>query len=177
MSDIKDAINNLVRTNDEVYSIIAKVDNVDEDKRVCDVSPVNGDAKIYDVRLQALISSKDALIVIPKVGSNVIVSFLNKEEAFVAMCSEVDSIKGKIEGIEMDIDKDGIEVKSNTANYTDSFNDVVDVLGDVISILNTFKLATPSGPTITVMPEIIAKLQKQKAKLKKAQKELNTILK
>jgi len=174
---LKEAIKKLAKDNEEMYSVIATVEYVDQSKRICEVSPVNGDAKIFNVRLQALPSSDKAITFIPKKGSDVIVTFINKEEAFVSMTSEVESVIGEIGGQKLNYDKDGLQMKSTSADLKDSLNSVINVVSKTLSILNTFKLATPSGPTITVMPEIMAKLQKQKADLQKAKKELNTILK
>ncbi len=177
MNDIKHAIRKLAQTNDEIYSIIGTVIDIDESKRTCDVKPVNGDAIIYDVRLQALISSANSVTLFPKKDSFVIVSFLGKEDAFVSMYGEVDHIKSKIGDQTMDYDEKGLKLKSKTADFTDTFNDIISVIDKLISILIQFKLATPSGPTITVMPELIAKLNTQKTNLKKAKKDLNTIIK
>jgi hypothetical protein len=89
MSAMKDALRSLVTGNEEIYSIIGKVTSVDGS--FCDVSPIDGSADLLGVRLQ--VTTVNGFLLIPKVNTNVIVSFLSKDEAFVSMVSEVDEIR------------------------------------------------------------------------------------
>lgn len=92
MNDIKDVIQRLAKTNDEIYSLVATIDSVDEVKRTCVVSPINESAQIFDVRLQASLSSTKGIVTIPKKKSYVIVTFLTPNVAFISLCTEVDKI-------------------------------------------------------------------------------------
>lgn len=76
----------------EVYSIVCSVVSVDETARTIDAKPINGDAEIFDVRLQSSINSAVGLVTIPKVDSFVIVTFINKLTGYVALCTEIDKI-------------------------------------------------------------------------------------
>jgi hypothetical protein len=76
----------------EIYSIVGVVDSVDEEARTVDVSPISGDAAINDVRLQADIDSTTGVVIIPKLESNVVVTFLNQKTGFVSLCTDVDKL-------------------------------------------------------------------------------------
>ena len=74
----------------------AKVLTVDEGERTCEVTPLNGDADIPEVRLTASIDAEviGGVIFIPKVGSSVIVSFLeaSETEAYISRFGEVEKV-------------------------------------------------------------------------------------
>jgi hypothetical protein len=76
----------------EVYSIVCSVASVDETARTIDAKPINGDAEIFDVRLQSSINSSVGFVAIPKINSFVVVTFLNKLTGYVALCTEIDKI-------------------------------------------------------------------------------------
>ncbi|HAS45879.1 MAG TPA: hypothetical protein DCS93_35685 [Microscillaceae bacterium] len=74
----------------------AKIIAVDEVHRTCEVEPLNGDADIPDTRLTASIDTEivGGTVFIPKIGSSVIVSFLDTSdsEAYVSKFGEVAKI-------------------------------------------------------------------------------------
>jgi len=76
----------------EYYAKSCKVLEVDEATRTCDVEPYDGTAAVYNVRLQATESGEKGLVLIPVVGSGVLVVFISKSRAFVALSEEVDKI-------------------------------------------------------------------------------------
>jgi len=133
---IGDAIQRLSKTNDEMYSLVGKVLSVDEDKRTCDVEPINGDAVINNVRLQADLEGKSGLVLFPKEGSHVVVTFLNKQTGYVALCSEVDKI-----------------------SFSKNNNDLLEMMKELIGIMKEFQLSTNVGATIKVMPHIVTRLE------------------
>ena len=91
MSANQDILNSIREANKFIipYSIVCKVLSVTDDK--CDCEPVNGDADLIDVRLQA--STTTGILITPTVGSNVIVSLLANGAAYVSMYSDIDSIQ------------------------------------------------------------------------------------
>lgn len=91
MSDkntLRDALRDLTKPAESYYSVVCTVSDVTDE--TCNCSPVNGDADILDVRLQADV--KTGILIKPKDGSIVVVTMLNKHTGFVSMFSEVDSI-------------------------------------------------------------------------------------
>lgn len=61
----------------------------------CVVDPIDGDTRIEDVRLIAD-ETDEFFVLIPKVESIVVVSFLTQNSAYVSMVSEVIEVKYKI---------------------------------------------------------------------------------
>ena len=76
----------------EIYSVLCSVDSVDTTERTIDATPLNGDAQIFNIRLQSEINSNMGLCIFPVIGSVVIVTFMNKLTGFVSTFSEIDKI-------------------------------------------------------------------------------------
>ncbi len=92
MSNIKESIRKIVKSEEEVYSQVCTVVSIDRDNRTAHIKPINGDADIHAARLQALPGSDIGLVVYPKVGSFVIATFINKVTVYVAMMDEIDEV-------------------------------------------------------------------------------------
>lgn len=86
------AIREIAKSNDEVYSTVAQVTAVNETQRTCTVAPVDGTATVYNVRLQAAINGKEGFVAIPKTNSFVIITFLDRNTAYVGVMSELDKV-------------------------------------------------------------------------------------
>lgn len=96
MTQIAKIIRQIAKNDDEVYSITGVVKNIDPNKGLCDVEPHNGKATILDVRLQANPDEAKGVLIVPKDGSDVIVTFLNQQTGYLALCSEVEKVIIKI---------------------------------------------------------------------------------
>jgi len=96
--DIRKAIQSLSDKNDEVYSIVCNVSDVNILTKLCNCKPIDGGAVLTNVRLMA--NNNTGLFITPKDGSVVIVTMLNKYTGYVSMFSEVDEIQlnGDING-------------------------------------------------------------------------------
>jgi len=67
---------------------------VDSAARTCELAPVEqSDAVLYGVRLQASLNLTEGLVIIPAKGSLVVATFMSPAAAYVALCSEVESIE------------------------------------------------------------------------------------
>lgn len=100
----------------EIYSQICVVKSVDSTKRTCVCSPVNGDSDLHGVLLQAVDSGTAGIVITPKVNSFVVVTFISKELAYIALTAECDKIEvmsGEI--IFNDGSKGGLAVVSSIA--------------------------------------------------------------
>lgn len=89
---IKEIIEKAAKGDDELYSIIATVDDVDEDARTCTCTPIDNAAQLFDVKLQAGNEATTGFVQIPTIDSQVVVTFLSKDTAFVSLCVEVDKV-------------------------------------------------------------------------------------
>jgi hypothetical protein len=90
-SDIIKALKGFGKTDDEAYSVICTVDSVDLLNKTCYCLPLNEMADIMDVAL--IVNKKTGFMIVPTVGSLVMVSFQSKSNAFVSMFSEIDEIQ------------------------------------------------------------------------------------
>lgn len=91
-SGIKEAVRALSKTNNEINCIVCTVDSIDTTKKTCYCLPIDeSKADLMNVRLMA--DNKTGFLIIPKVGSVVIVSYISNEMTYVSMFSEVDEIQ------------------------------------------------------------------------------------
>lgn len=157
MRELKTAIQKLADKGDQTYSLICRVDSVSG--IYADVSPVNGDAQILDVRIFPSDASSGFLLR-PKSGSLVMVSFINKNQAFISMVSEIESFS-----------------ISTGQDLSKTMDDLINVVGGMIDAMNRLVVNTPVGPSAGLGPNSIADFQKSKADLSVFKNKLNTILK
>lgn len=90
--DLKQILKQLLKDNEEIYSLIGTVSKLDESRRVCNVKPTDGSAELFNVRLQTQVAGDEGLVIIPKKDSEVIVTFLSKELAFISSTSKIQKI-------------------------------------------------------------------------------------
>lgn len=91
--NIKDAIQKLAATGDELYCKICVVDAVDEAARTIDCTPINeDDAPVLGVNLQANQDGTVGVAAFPAVGSYVVVAFLGKSAGVVVLTEEITKI-------------------------------------------------------------------------------------
>lgn len=93
---IEEAIKKLSKTRAEIYCKICTVDEIDEDARTVDVSPLDESAPILGVNLQANQCGEIGLVTFPKKDSHVVVGFLNDAAAVVLETLEVYKVCGVI---------------------------------------------------------------------------------
>lgn len=86
---IQTAIREIAKPADEVYSVVGVVTGVNANARTCDVRPSNGMADLYDVRIQAAPMGDEGVTYTPKIGSVVVVTFLNRHTGYVAVATEL----------------------------------------------------------------------------------------
>jgi hypothetical protein len=111
--------------------------------QLCTVDFEDGRPVLGQVRLKAVIDQDDnALLVIPKVGSYVLVSPLmgNSAVQVVCVCSEVERLELKVETTRFTVDKDGLLL----GRQGDSLRSV---LGDLIDAINAITVPTGTGPS------------------------------
>lgn len=125
MAELKDILKQLLKDNEEIYSIVGTVEEVNEDKRVCKIKPIDDSAELFNVRLQTKVSSSIGLVLFPKQGSQVTVTFMSKELAFVSQTDEIEKILLNIEGFSLFIDKENFETEvKNKKNTVDNYDTI-----------------------------------------------------
>jgi len=124
MSEIADIIKKMTKTKEEIYSCVCTVTEIDEEKRLISVKPNNGAAEVFDVRLQVIVSAALGLVVFPKNGSEVIINFLSKELAYVALYSEIEKIQLNIGEMSFFIDASNMNLAVDAIDMTASTTEV-----------------------------------------------------
>lgn len=130
MSSIREYIQKIAEGSktgrSELYSIVAKVKSVNTTDYTCDVEPINDDIELMGVKLHSGIGEAKTMVIIPKVGSMVVCTFINKSQAFVSLCEEAKSV----------------EIKNDS-------NSLKKVLEDLISMIEKLTVTTGVGPSGT----------------------------
>jgi hypothetical protein len=142
--DVKTALRILVRSiiqNEELYSVVCTVDQVDEDKRLVDVTPIDGSAPITGVRLQVDESMDSGVVIIPKANSRVTVAFLNKNAGYVSQYSDIEKILFKVGSSSGEISDDGVILNGGDNGGLINISDLVQKLNTIEQDLNAIKMA------------------------------------
>lgn len=131
--------------------------------QTCSVK-IDENLTVPDVRLSASINdSQNNLLIIPKKGTNVTILSLtgNLDDLCVIKIDEVEKIEYKQDGLELLIDSTDkkVQLKNDQASLHDLF-------GDLASILEQFKVFTPSGPSSGVLPDTMLSITNFKTKFK-----------
>jgi len=88
--DLRELLKEVLRDNEEMYSKVCTVETVNG--LICDCVPVDGSAPILEVRLASNEEAENYFAVIPKVGSQIIVTFLTKDVAFVSLVTDPEKL-------------------------------------------------------------------------------------
>ena len=147
----RDAIKEAAQKDEEFYSLVCTVDAVRED--FCDVTPLDGGAQLLDVRLVAQEGADEPFKLIPKEGSKVLVEFLDVDNAYIAMVSEVETtiLRGDRYG--------GIVIVGELQSQLDIVTARIDTLYD--SINNGVTSAQDGGATLLASMKTILATQVQ----------------
>lgn len=135
--DIRTAIQKLAKT-DLFESILGTVKEVDQDKKTCTVQPLDDQPEILEVRLSAVESPDKGIILIPTVGSFVIVGQTANEQPHVVMFSEIDSVSTIFDDVEHKLNANGMKL-------TVGGNDLKDGLQDLKTAIGQLKVMTSQG--------------------------------
>lgn len=117
----------------------------------CDCSPIDGDAPIKDARITADFDNGNKWVLVPKVGSVVVVSFFNKDVGYVSMVNEVSEVLYKNGDTVFRID-DKFLLASGTEN-------LLTLMQDLIQAMLDEKHMTNVGPTISLTPDSVTRYE------------------
>ncbi len=169
LSEIKKKLREVVGANPNL-PVSATVKSVEGDH--CTITLKSG-LELTDVKLKATIDGDNYLLVIPKVGSKVVVLSLSGEldNLSVIKVDEVERIEVIIEDTNFKIDNQGYEINQGGENLKTVFNDYITQFGKLCDELNKVVVSigvTPNVPVITQIKTEVTQSIKQR---------LNTILK
>lgn len=123
--DITNAIKTIARQGMEIYLRICTVDAVDETARTVDCTPIDGDAPILGVNLQADQSQDVGVSMVPAVGSDVVVGFISPAVAVVLLTTDITKAICTVGKVSVEIIPDSIHVDANGSTLDMSANGVV----------------------------------------------------
>ena len=138
---MKDLIQQLAKTDDEIYAKIGTVKEIDTSQGTAIVEPLDGTASIMQVYLQA---DEGGVYITPKVGSMVAVVFINKEMGVIGSHSEITDYQIKIENTFLQINKDGFLLKKENETLKA-------LMSDLLKAIKAMKFTTNQGPTINLI--------------------------
>lgn len=120
MAGLKDIIRKLSKEGDSASIMVGTVSAVDTEARTVDVEPLNEDAPVLGVNLQANQEAKVGVVLFPRVGSFVAVAMLTGYAAGVVVLTEdIESVEVVISDStsRLTIDEDGarLYVDKNTS--------------------------------------------------------------
>jgi len=141
--NITGIIKKMSKSGDEVYAKVCEVLEVNTQEATIDVKPTDGTAEIFDVRLQAE-SQTGGLVVLPKVGSMVLVVFLNKNSAAVVNTSEIQKLSLVISPCIFEVDNTGFLLQKENETLKQ-------LMADLIDAIKALKFTTNNGPTISLI--------------------------
>ncbi|KMQ70309.1 hypothetical protein [Chryseobacterium koreense] len=150
-AQLKDNLRKIVAANPNL-PITGKVTEVDDD--TCSVL-LPGGLEIPGVLLKATQDGEDNLLIIPKIGSTVLMLSTDGTigNMTVIKCDVAEKIIFNENGLEVEIDSETKKIK--VQNEQTSLKDLFSQLTD---ILKTLKVFTPVGPSGTPLPDTIAKI-------------------
>ena len=116
----------------------ATVTKINEDEKTVDVEDVDGLA-FFDVRLAAAEDAKKSVLIIPKVGSTVLVAMIGNDmnALFVAMTNEVEKITGEIESTKFKADASGYQITRDNESLKTVLNDWIIEVSKIIVVNGT----------------------------------------
>lgn len=146
----------------------ATVQSVDIASRTCICSAITGNASI-EITARLMAEVDDGFLLVPTVGSTVIVSYSKAVAPYISLFSQVDKVVLISGDYGLEINADGVKINDGSdgglvkvKELTDRLNKLEDALGDLISKFNTHThagvttgsgvsgtTATPSTKTVT----------------------------
>lgn len=173
MSGLKNIIKQLATEGGSDSLLVGTVSARHDDRRTVDVEPINEDAPVLEVNLQANQEGTLGVVLFPRVGSYVAVAMLSGYAAgVVVLTDDVESIEVNIndgtkltitedgislnvqDGITLDIDKDAAVFNGgdlggliNIADLTGKINGLVGTVNSFISSFNGHTHTGTHGPT------------------------------
>ena len=134
---IKELIQQLANTGQELYAKVCEVTSVDEEAKTADVTPLDGSSPINDVYL-VVDFEQGGFYLQPKVVSLVCGSFIGKETAIVVGTSELEKVECILGGFTLQIEDGKLQLKIEQADFKTLLNELLNELKNAI-------IQTPAG--------------------------------
>lgn len=118
MADLRNIIRQLAQPDGETVALVCVVDDVDEQARTIDCTPLNEGAPLLGVNLQANQGTDYGVCLIPERGSYVVVGFVSDGAAGVVLLTEkIKSAEIVIGDNSATLTADGLSVTANQTTF------------------------------------------------------------
>lgn len=144
--NINEAVQQLAGTkNSETVKLVTgEVISVDENKRTCNVSVIGvSDFDITNVSLMTGIN--DGYFIIPKVGSQILVCYNNRNIKYICQFSEIEKVLIIINKTTFEIVDGSIKINDGTFNGIVKIDDLTTKINDMINFINAEFLKIQTG--------------------------------
>lgn len=140
MSDLRTIIRRLAQPDRETVALVCTVDAVDKSARTVDCSPINEDAPLLGVNLQANQGADFGLCLFPEIGSYVVVGFIADGAAGAVLLTEkIESAEIVIGGTSAVMDADGVRLNGGTLGGLVMVEDLTKRLNLIENDINSLK--------------------------------------
>lgn len=148
MNKIAEAIKAAATRGEKLYLSICVVNSVDESNRTIECTPiVDGAQRI--VNMQASIEGAEGILIIPEVGSTVIIGYVDKHNAFVLTHSKIEKISIDTKNIILNKGENGGIVISE--KVTNEMNTILKRVNSIVTAIQTLAAtmtATGQAPVL-----------------------------
>lgn len=136
---IREGLKDLMSTGDVIFPVTVK--SVDEDACTIDVVTAEG-MDIYEVKLRAVKTEKYGCITFPKKDTTVQICRIGNDDDFLMLhADEVEKIYWKIEGVTLEVTKDGFVFNGGQNKGMVKMPQLVDRLNNIEDDINKIKQA------------------------------------
>jgi hypothetical protein len=135
LDEVIELFTHRVINKERFYSQYGTAKDVDKDTRTCTFVPAGDDAERFNIRLQATMSGKLGFIIVPKEGSDIAVTFVNKSTGFVSLTTEAEKIL---------IDTETFQMNGGEKGGLINVEDLISKLNAIEKDLNNLKKAFAS---------------------------------
>jgi exosome complex RNA-binding protein Csl4 len=150
-NNLAEALKNITKSSDEVYAKVCEVFEINQDEKTVNVKPIDDTAEIFNVRLQAE-SETGGLVFYPKIGSMVLVVFIDKNNAAVVNTGGIEKLDLVIKTVQFLVDKDGFLLKKENETLKILISDLIAAIKNLSFIVNTTGTAlAQTGQTTTIV--------------------------
>ena len=151
-NDVRESIQKIAGTfNKEVVSItVCTVQAVSESNRTCDCVPTTGEGTTLIPGVLLSAEANDGILLLPTVGSTVIVAFTSRMTAFVLMTSDIDKVIVQAANL-VQFNDGSLGGMTNVGALTTKLNNIENLVNDLMAKYNLHThivtaFGTPSSP-------------------------------
>lgn len=153
--NIAEAIRRMAQGSTPTTSIVCTVDSVDRSTNTCDCTPLDDSAPLLGVNMQAGQSATGGIVIVPKVGSHVVVGMVSGGNAGIVLLTEdIETLEVKIGNSSIVASADTITLNGGqlgglvlVAELIDKLNSVIDAFNQHTHTLLTGTVAVQGSAT------------------------------